>query len=84
MRLPIGGGSAAAGAVAGLLGAGQGPRFRDYTLREHRSAFRYDDRLVPGARLPLSGVNYYAAPREYGVVSDRQRGGNSSSSMIVL
>jgi hypothetical protein len=65
---PIGGVvGGATGAVAGLLGADQGPRVRDYALREHRSAFRYDDRLVPGARLPLGGVTYYAVPRQYGV-----------------
>jgi hypothetical protein len=57
----------AAGAVSGLLGADQGPRFRDYALREHRSAFRYDERLAPGARLPHSGVTYYEVPSEYGV-----------------
>lgn len=57
----------AAGAVRGLLGADQAPRFRDYALREHRSAFRYDSELAPGARLPLTGVTYYAVPAEYGV-----------------
>jgi hypothetical protein len=57
----------ATGAVGGLLGVDQQPRFRDYALREHRSAFRYDERLVPGARLPLTGVTYYAVPPEYGV-----------------
>ncbi len=57
----------ATGAVGGLLGADQEPAFRDYALREHRSAFRYEERLAPGARLPLSGVTYYAVPAEYGV-----------------
>jgi hypothetical protein len=51
----------------GLLGVDQEPRFRDFALREHRSAFRYDEQLVPGARLPLTGVTYYAVPPEYGV-----------------
>ncbi len=55
------------GGVAGLLGADQAPRFRDYALREHRSAFRFDERLAPGVRLPLAGVTYYAVPAEYGV-----------------
>jgi hypothetical protein len=36
-------------------------------VREHRSAFRYDGRLAPGARLLLSGVTYYDVPAEYGV-----------------
>jgi hypothetical protein len=57
----------ATGAVGGLLGVDQGPRFRDYALREHRSAFRYDEQLRPGVRLPLSGVTYYLVPSEYGV-----------------
>jgi hypothetical protein len=57
----------ATGAVGGLLGVDQEPRFRDFALREHRSAFRYDEQVVPGARLPLSGVTYYPVPPEYGV-----------------
>lgn len=58
----------ATGAAAGLLGVDQAPHFRDYALREHRSAaLRYDERLAPGARLPVSGVTYYAVPPEYGV-----------------
>ena len=57
----------ATGAVGGLLGVDQQPRFRDFALREHRSAFRYDERLAPGARLPLTGVTYYVVPSEYGV-----------------
>ncbi|MGO9675256.1 MAG: DUF1236 domain-containing protein [Methylocella sp.] len=61
---PIGG---ATGAVGGLLGADQQAGFRDYALREHRSAFRFDELLAPGARLPLSGVTYYPVPPEYGV-----------------
>ncbi|MGA2638313.1 DUF1236 domain-containing protein [Methylocella sp.] len=69
---PIGGmvggvGGGATGAVGGLLGVDQEPRFRDFALREHRSAFRYDEQVVPGARLPLSGVTYYPVPPEYGV-----------------
>jgi hypothetical protein len=65
---PIGGVvGGATGAVGGLLGVDQEPRFRDFALREHRSAFRYDEQLVPGARLPLSGVTYYPVPPEYGV-----------------
>lgn len=55
------------GGVAGLLGVDQAPRFRDYALREHRSTFRYNESLQPGARLPLSGVTYYPVPAEYGV-----------------
>jgi len=65
---PIGGVvGGATGAVGGLLGVDQEPRFRDFALREHRSAFRYDEQVVPGARLPLSGVTYYPVPPEYGV-----------------
>ena len=55
------------GGVTGLLGADQSPRFRDYALRERRSAFRFDQRLEPGVRLPLAGVTYYPVPPEYGV-----------------
>jgi hypothetical protein len=32
----------AVGAATGLLGIDQGPRFRDYVVREHRRSFRYD------------------------------------------
>ncbi len=55
------------GGVTGLLGADQSPGFRDYALREHRSAFHFDQRLEPGVRLPLAGVTYYPVPPEYGV-----------------
>ena len=59
--------SAAPGAAGDLLSADLAPRFRDFVLNEHRSAIRFDERLAPGARLPLSGVTYYPVPAEYGV-----------------
>jgi Protein of unknown function (DUF1236) len=67
---PGGGGGAVGGAAGGvteLLGADQSSSFRDYALREHRSAFHFDQRLEPGVRLPLAGVTYYPVPQEYGV-----------------
>jgi Protein of unknown function (DUF1236) len=66
-------GNAAAGPVGdvagstGLIGADQASRFRDYALREHRSAIPFNQRLQPGVRLPLAGVTYYPVPPEYGV-----------------
>lgn len=69
---PIGGAvggvvGGATGAAAGLLGVDQAPKFRDYTMREHRSSSRFDGSLQAGTRLPLSGITYYAVPAEYGV-----------------
>ena len=41
-----------AGGVAGLLGADQRPRFRDYVMREHRSAYRLREPATVGTVLP--------------------------------
>ena len=66
---PVGGGVGDVAGSTGLVGADQASRFRDYALREHRSAIQFDERLQPGVRLPLAGVTYYAVPPEYGVSS---------------
>ena len=63
---PVGGAGDVSGST-GLVGADQASRFRDYALREHRSAIQFDERLQPGVRLPLAGVTYYAVPPEFGV-----------------
>jgi len=55
------------GGVAGLLGVDQRPRFREYVVKEHRRSYRWDNRVVVGATLPSSGVEYYEVPAEYGV-----------------
>lgn len=55
------------GGVAGLLGVDQRPRFRDYVIREHRSAYRLREPVRVGTVLPPTGVTYYAIPREFGV-----------------
>ena len=64
---PVGGGAGDVSGSTGLVGADQASRFRDYALREHRSAIQFDERLQPGVRLPLAGVTYYAVPPEFGV-----------------
>jgi Protein of unknown function (DUF1236) len=55
------------GGVAGLLGVDQRPRFRDYVMREHRSAYRLREPVTVGMVLPPEGVTFYAIPREFGV-----------------
>jgi hypothetical protein len=54
------------GGVAGLLGVDQRPRFRDYVMREHRSAYRLREPVTVGI-LPPEGITFYAIPREFGV-----------------
>jgi Protein of unknown function (DUF1236) len=56
-----------AGGIGGLLGADQAPRFHDYVIREHRSAYRYSEDPQVGMILPPSVVVFYRVPREYGV-----------------
>ena len=56
-----------AGGVAGILGADQRPRFRDYVMREHRSAYRLREPATVGTVLPEEGVTFYAIPRQFGV-----------------
>jgi hypothetical protein len=55
------------GGVAGLLGIDQRPRFREYVIREHRSAYRFSEPVQVGAVLPETGVALYTIPREFGV-----------------
>ncbi|HMN72137.1 MAG TPA: DUF1236 domain-containing protein [Rhodoblastus sp.] len=55
------------GGVAGLLGVDQRPRFREYVVQEHRPSYRWDQRVVVGAVLPPTGVEYYEVPDQYGV-----------------
>ena len=55
------------GSVDGMVSANQAQRFRDQALREHRSSYRYDQPLRPGALLPPAGMTYRAAPPEYRV-----------------
>jgi Protein of unknown function (DUF1236) len=55
------------GGVAGLLGIDQRPRFREYVIREHRSAYRPSEPVEVGTVLPETGVALYTIPREFGV-----------------
>jgi hypothetical protein len=56
-----------AGGVSGLLGLDQGPRFREYVVREKRPSYTYKGDIVVGSPLPEEGVTYYEVPSEYGV-----------------
>lgn len=65
---PVGGAvGGVAGGIGGLLGVQEVPRFRDYVIREHRSAYRYSEDPQVGMILPPSGAVFYRVPREYGV-----------------
>ena len=55
------------GAIVGGLSDDQRPRFREYTVRERRPSYRYQEEVRVGAVLPSSGVTYYEVPAEYGV-----------------
>jgi Protein of unknown function (DUF1236) len=55
------------GGVAGLLGVDQRPRFREYVIREHRSAYRVSEPVEVGTVLPQTGVTLYTIPRRFGV-----------------
>lgn len=57
----------AVGAVGGLLGVEEGPRFREYVIREHRSVYVPGVEPRVGMILPPSGITYYAVPPEFGV-----------------
>jgi len=46
------------GGVAGLLGVDQRPRFRDYVMREHRSANRLREPVTVGMVLPPEGITF--------------------------
>ena len=58
---------AATGTVGGILGVEDRPRFREYSYRERRPSYRYNEDLRVGVELPESGVTYYEAPAEYRV-----------------
>src|SRR6476619_8083611 len=55
------------GAIIGGLSDEQRPRFREYSVRERRPSYRYQEEVRVGAVLPSSGVTYYEVPAEYGV-----------------
>ncbi len=57
---------AATGAVGGLLGVDQRPRFHEYVGREHVRSYRLGEPVGVGAIPPESDVEYYPAPRELG------------------
>jgi hypothetical protein len=59
------------GAVGGILGVEERPRFREYVIRERHSSYRYDNGFRVGAVLPESGVVYYDVPAEYHVTGYR-------------
>src|SRR3954451_13237576 len=48
------------GAIVGGLSDEQRPRFREYTVRERRPSYRYQEEVRVGAVLPSSGVTYEA------------------------
>ena len=47
------------GAIIGGLSDDQRPRFREYSVRERRPSYRYQEEVRVGAVLPSSGVTYY-------------------------
>jgi hypothetical protein len=57
------------GVVTGLLGVDQAPRFRDYVVREGRSAYRIKEDVRRGMILPKEKITFYEVPREFGVSS---------------
>ena len=48
--------------IGGLLGADQAPRFHDYVIREHRSAYRYSEDPQVRMILPASRLQPIEAP----------------------
>jgi len=71
----IGGSPTAAGGVAGseagLPGAEQCPRFREYVTGEHIPSAKSSQPVTVGMVLPSAGITLYAIPREFGVASYR-------------
>jgi len=55
----------ATGTVGGILGVDDRPRFREYTVRERRPSYRYENDVRVGVVLPEAGVTYYDVPAEY-------------------
>jgi hypothetical protein len=62
---------AVAGTVGGILGVDDGPRFREYVVRERLPSYRYSEDFRVGVVLPESGVTYYDVPPEYHVTGYR-------------
>ena len=60
-------GSAVGGPVGGVLGVNEVPRFHDYVIREHRSAYSYAEDPRVGMNLPPTGIVYYRVPARFGV-----------------
>ena len=61
----------AVGAVAGILGVEDRPRFHEYVVRERVPSYRYDNDFRVGAVLPENGVTYYDVPADYHVIGYR-------------
>src|SRR3979411_3193743 len=56
----IGGGrGGGGGGVAGVLGVGERPRFRNYAAEQHRPSYQYREDVRVGGVLPDEGVSYY-------------------------
>ncbi len=56
------------GGVAGILGVDQRPRFREYVIREHRSAYQLREPVRVGMVLPPdASVTFYVIPSKFGV-----------------
>lgn len=55
------------GAVGGILGVEAVPRFREYVVREGRSAYHVTEEIRPGMILPREDVVFYQVPPEFGV-----------------
>jgi hypothetical protein len=55
-----------AGGVGAILGVDERPRFRTYAVGRRHPSYHYRERVVVGAELPDTGVEYYEIPVEYG------------------
>jgi hypothetical protein len=55
------------GAIVGGLSDETRPKFREYSVRQARPSYRYENEVRVGAVLPSTGVEYYEVPAEYGV-----------------
>ena len=58
------------GGVAGILGVDQRPRFREYVMREHITAYRIHEPVMVGTVLSSRSVTLYAIPPKFGVPPD--------------
>lgn len=59
------------GAIVGGIADDRRAGFNTYVVKEKRSSYKYDHKVVIGAELPSSGVTYYEVPAEYGVKNYR-------------